>query len=385
MRITGQRRSGLAAALGILMAGALVLTGCAQGGASDDGDSASGNGDAAAVLDLANEKVEEYSAFEQVFPEIEPFTPVGTGKVDVVTFGSGADVLYLNGQRTVDAFTEVGWDVRGPLDGEFSPVVTGGLIDAAVAEGRDAMVFMAGNLQDMPQAVTNALDSGMILVCVMCPYFQDLADQGVIYAGVDMEVQGEILAWYLIQQSEAVGRLMSLEDPGSYSTVMRADGFDRVVSENCDTCELLDRVVQPSADIGLPGPPQWSAFLNATPAGDTRLYVNSMADVVGLRMAKTLQSIGRTDVFIGGFDADGEAVDMIRQGDTPFVATVALPFYWGDWAGVDLTMRAFSGVDLWESSDLPMQLVNLDNVEDFTEFTPAGDWQAEFKQAWGMS
>jgi ABC-type sugar transport system substrate-binding protein len=384
MKLVSRRRGGITAALGLLMAGALALAGCAQGGGGAETPGATGGGDAAAVMELANEKVAGYSAFEQVFPELEPFTPGAPGTVDVVTFGNGADVLYLNGQRTVEAFEEVGWNVRGPLDGEFSPVVTGGLIDAAVAENRDAMVFMAGNLQDVPQAVENALDAGVIMVCVMCPFFQELADAGVIFAGVDMEVQGEILAWYLIQQSEASGRLMSLEDPGSYSTVMRADGFDRIVSGNCDSCELLDRLVQPSADIGLPGPPQWSAFLNATPAGGAPLYVNSMADVVGLPMVKTLQSIGRTDVFVGGFDADGEAIDMIRQGDTPFIGTVALPFYWGDWAGVDLTLRAAAGVDLWSSSDLPMQLVTLDNVKDFTEFVPAGDWQAEFKQAWGL-
>lgn len=385
MKLINQRRGGGAAVLGLIMAGALALTACSQGGGEAEApETSTGGGDAAAVMELANEKVAEYSAFDQVFPEVESFTPGEPGTVDVVTFGNGADVLYLNGQRTVEAFEEVGWNVRGPLDGEFSPVITGGLIDAAVAEGRDAMVFMAGNLQDVPQAVENALDAGVILVCVMCPYFQDLADAGVIFAGIDMEVQGEVLAWYLIQQAGGTGRLMSLEDPGSYSTVMRADGFDRIVSNNCDTCELLPRLVQPSADIGLPGPPQWSAFLNATPAG-TPLYVNSMADVVGLPMAKTLQSIGRTDVFIGGFDADGEAIGMIREGDTPFIGTVALPFYWGDWAGVDLTLRAAAGAELWESSNLPMQLVTLDNVKDFTEFTPAGDWQAEFKAAWGLS
>lgn len=384
MKIRTRKQGRVLAGLGLLLAGALALTGCAQpGGGDSSGGTNAGGGDAAANLELANQKVAEYASFDQVFPELEPFTPVD-GSVDVVAQGMAAEVVGLNAQRAVEGFETAGWNVRGPFDGEFSAPVIGGFIDTAVAEGRDAMLFVSANLQDVGQSVTNALDSGLVMVCVMCPFFQELADAGLIYATIDFEAQGEILAWYLVQQSEATGRLMSLEDPGSYATVLRANGFNRIVSENCDTCELMDNLTQPSSDIGLPGPPQWSAFLSANPPG-TPMYVNSMADVVGLPMVKTLQSIGRTDVFIGGFDADTEAIDMIRQGDTPFIGTVALPYYWGDWAGVDLVMRAVSGVDLWDASELPMQLVTLDTVKDFTEFTPAGDWQAEFKKAWGAS
>ena len=372
------------AGLGLLLAGALALGGCAQSGGTDtSGGESSGGGDAAANLELANQKVEEYSSFDQVFPEIEPFTPVA-GTVDVVSQGMAAEVVGLNAQRAVEGFEAAGWDVRGPFDGEFSAPVIGGFIDTAVAEGRDAMLFVSANLQDVGQSVTNALDSGLVMVCVMCPFFQELADQGLIYSTIDFEAQGEILGWYMMQQAGAEGKLMSLEDPGSYATVLRANGFNRVITENCDTCELMDNLTQPSADIGLPGPPQWSAFLSANPPGDP-IYVNSMADVVGLPMVKTLQSIGRTDIYIGGFDADTEAMDMIKQGDTPFIGTVALPYYWGDWAGVDLVMRAVSGVELWDASKLPMQLVTLDTASEFTEFTPEGDWQAAFKEAWGVN
>ena len=384
MKLASHRRGGLTAVLGLLMAGALVLSGCAQGGAADTPDASSGGGDTAAIMEAANAKVAEYSSFDQIFPEIESFTPT-VGSVDVIAFGMAAESVSTNAVRTTEAFEAAGWDVRGPLDGEFSGPITGGYIDAAVADGRDVIAGVVLNLQDAGQSVANALDAGVTIVCVMCPPFPELVEAGVIFATVDMAVQGEILAWYMIQQAEAAGKFMSLEDPGSYNTVRRADGFDRIVQENCGTCELMDRLVQPSSDIGLPGPPQWSAFLSANPPGETPLFVNSMADVVGLPMVKTLQNIGRDDVFIGGFDADAEAIGMIRQGDTPFLGTVALPFYWADWAVVDLAMRKLSGAELWDASDLPMQLVTLENVKDFEEFTPAGDWQAEFKKAWGAS
>jgi len=379
MKLKSRFHGRLAAGLGLLLAGSLALSGCAQSGG--DGGSGAG-GDAAANLELANQKVEEYSSFDQVFPTLEPFEAV-KGSADVISMGNAAAVVALNAQRTVEAFQAAGWDVRGPLDGEFSPPVTSGFIDAAVADGRDAIVGVSLNLQDMKESVQNALDAGLAISCVMCPYFQDLADAGVMYATIDFEGQGEILAWYMIQQSEATGKMMSLEDTGSYATVLRANGFNRIVTENCDTCELMENLAQPSADIGLPGPPQWSAFLSANPPGDP-LYVNSMADVVGLPMVKTLQSIGRTDVYIGGFDADAEAIDLIKQGDTPFIGTVALPYFFGDWAGADLVIRKVSGAETWDASKLPMQLITLETVSEFTEFVPEGDWQAAYKEAWGL-
>lgn len=370
------RSAGVALALTL----GIALSGCSSSGSADTaGDSA---GDAAAV-DAAKTKVAEYSSAEQDFPmPTEAFDP-GKHSAAVIAMGSAAAVVQENAQHAVDAFKSMDWTVSGPLDGEFSPPVTGGLIESAVEQGVDAIVMVSVNVEDASESVQKALDAGVAVSCVMCPENGDFADAGVMYATIDFKAQGEILGWAMIDQSDGAGTILSSDDPGSRATVARADGVRKTVEENCPECTILDDLAIPSADGSKPGPPQWSAFLNANPSGVSD--VASMADVVGVPMAKTLMDVGRTDIRMYGYDADPEAIDMIRQGDTPYTGTVALPYHWADWAAVDLVARQVAGASTWDASTLPMRLITADNVDDFTEFAPAGDWQNEFKTLWGVA
>lgn len=358
----------------------VALSACSSSGSSDDD---SGGGGDSGAADAAKSKVAEYSSADQDFPvPTESFDP-GTHSAAVIAMGSAAAVVQENAEQAVDAFKAMGWDVSGPLDGQFSPPVTGGLIESAVEQGADAIVMVSVNVEDASESVKKALDAGVAISCVMCPKNQEFADAGVMYATIDFEAQGEILGWAMIDQSDGAGQIMTSNDPGSRATVARSDGVTKTVEDNCPDCEILDNLVLPSADLSKPGPPQWSAFLNANPTGVTD--VASMADVVGVPMAKTLTDVGRTDIRMYGYDADAEAIDMIKQGDTPYAATVALPYHWADWAAVDLVARQVAGEKTWDASTLPMQLVTADNVDDFTEFAPSGDWQGEFKKVWGVS
>ena len=378
------RKSAVAAAA-VFLTTALALSGCAGNpGSSATGAQSGNSADTASIVAQADAKVKEYSLADQSFPvPTKAFTPK-VGSASVIVQGSASAVGQLNAERAVDAFETLGWKVKGPLDGKFSAPVTGGFLDAAVQERQNAVVLVSVTLADLGQSVTNALDAGLAVSCVMCSYDQKLADAGVLYSTIDFEKQGEILGWYFIQASKGVGKIASVKDPGVGATTLRADGVTKVIKENCSTCELLSDIIVPSSDIALPGPPQWSAYLNSHAPGSVD-YVNTMADVVGVPMAKTLMNIGRNDVKLGGFDADAEAVDMIRAGDKPFVGTVALPYYWASWAAVDLVARKSAGAETWDASNLPLQLVTVETADSFDEFVPAGDWQGDFKKLWGLS
>ena len=379
------RKTSSAPVAALVIAMGLALAGCSTDSSSSasEPDEAVG-ADTSAIVEAADAQIEQFISADRPFPTpAEPFTSTA-GTATVIAQGSSAAAPQLNAERAVDAFETLGWEVKGPLDGKFSAPVVGGFLDAAVQEQRDAVVLVSVTLADVGQSVKNALDSGLAISCVMCSFDQEMADEGVMYATIDFEKQGEILGWYFIQASNGSGKIASVKDPAVGATTMRADGLTRVVQENCSTCEVLEDIVIPSSDIALPGPPQWSAFLNSHGAGSVD-YINVMADVVGVPMAKTLMNIGRDDIKLGGFDADVEAVDMIRAGDKPFVGTVALPYYWASWAAVDLVARQTAGVETWDASDLPLQLVTLDSVNTFDEFVPAGDWQGEFKKLWNVS
>lgn len=378
-RLRGATRgSALALAL------ALAVSACSSEGSADDSDGGGGtSADAEAAVAAAKEKVEEYSSPDQPFPEIGPAFDPGAGTAAVITLGSAAPVVQLNAERAVEAYRAMGWTAADPLDGEFNPSVIGGLIDSAVADDVDAITFTSVNVEDSGQSIKNALDAGVTLTCVMCPTNKEYADLGVIYATIDFQSQGEVLGWYIIDRSEGTGTVVNTADPGSRATVVRAAGVTKVVKENCSTCTVLDDLIIPSADIALPGPPQWSAFLNSHPEGDVTDAVG-MADVLGVPMAKTLGDIGRTDVKVTGYDADDAAVELIGTTDSVYAGTVALPYYWGAWAGADLAARQVAGEDLWDASELPMLLITPETVGDFDEFTPSKDWRDAFTKAWGV-
>ncbi|MEU6643602.1 substrate-binding domain-containing protein [Saccharomonospora sp. NPDC046836] len=369
---------GCAAALSLV----LTLAGCSSEGGGNGATPAAATGAAADAVAAASKKVEEYSSAAQQFPvPTESFDP-GQGKAAVIAFGSSVEVVQQNAARSVDAFKAMGWDVTGPLDGQFSPPVIGGLVDSAVQEGARAIVLTSVNIEDTGEAIKNALRAGVTVSCVMCPLNHEYADLGVLYATVDFEAEGQILGWYLIERSQGSGTVVNTVDPGSRATVNRAAGVRSIVQQHCPGCRVLDDLVIPSADIAQPGPPQWSAFLSAHPDGITDAV--GMADVLGVPMAKTLTDVGRTDVAITGYDADPEALHMIGAGNTPYSATVALPYHWADWAGADLAARKVAGVATYDATKLPVRLLTAKDAGNFSEFTPEGDWQAAFKGLWGI-
>jgi ABC-type sugar transport system substrate-binding protein len=378
-RLRGAARGG---ALALVLA--LAVSACSSDGSDDQGTDVGGSSaDAEAAVAAAQDKVAEYSSPDQQFPEVGPAFDAGTGTAAVITLGSAAPVVQLNAERAVEAFRAMGWTAADPLDGEFNPSVIGGLIDSAVADKVDAITFTSVNVEDSGESIKNALDAGVTLTCVMCPMNTEYADLGVIYATIDFQGQGEILGWYIIDRSEGTGTVVNTADPGSRATVVRAAGVTKIVKENCSTCTVLDDLIIPSADIALPGPPQWSAFLNSHPEGDVTDAVG-MADVLGVPMAKTLGDIGRTDIKVTGYDADDAAVELVGTPDSVYAGTVALPYYWGAWAGADLAARQVAGEELWDASKMPMLLITPETVGDFTEFTPGSDWQDTFKSAWGV-
>ena len=130
------------ALLGVLAVSALLLSACASSSAPSTTGGATDAAGSSDVVAAAQVKVDEYTSAEQTFPMPTESFDAGTGTAVVIASGSAAAVVQTNAQIAVDAFTAMGWDV--PLDGAFSPPVTGGLIVAAVAT--------AGQSPDQPLA-----------------------------------------------------------------------------------------------------------------------------------------------------------------------------------------------------------------------------------------
>lgn len=363
---------------------ASVLLACSSQGTTPSTSASADTESARNAAAAAAEKVSEYSSPDQAFPEVGGRFDPGEHSAVVISGGSSAPVVQENSEKTVEAFEQMGWRVTGPLDGQFNAATVGGYIDRAVADNADSITLTSVNVEDVGESAKRALQAGLTVACLMCAKNDELADLGVMYVTVDFEAQGEILGWYLIDRSQGAGTIVNVVDPGVAATVRRTQGVTATIAANCPDCTVNDDLVLPSADVQKPGPPQWTAFLNSTPEGSVT-DVASMADVVGVALSKGLRDIGRTDIRMSGYDADPEAIELIGQENSTYSGTVALPYSWGSWAIADLSARAVAGQDLWESDNLPMQLVTTENVEDFDDLTPTSSWQEEFKSKWTAS
>ncbi len=379
------RNRAAAAAGAATVAAALLLSACSSdGSANDDANATSSGVDAEAAVAASAAKVAEFSSADQEFPAPPGAFDPGTHKAAVIALGFTAPAVQDNAQHSVDALKSMGWEVDGPFDGKFNPTEIGGLLDSAVQNGAEAVICVSCDPESFAQSVKAALGEGVAMACVMCVPNAEYTDLGMHYATIDFEHQGEVLGWYAINQSKGVGKVVTTLDPGIASTAQRAKGVSAVVTNNCDTCELLDELVVPAASLAKPGPPEWTAYLNAHPEGDVTTAV-AMADVLGTLMAKSQKDAGRSDISIMGYDALEEAVNLIKSGDLNYAGTVALPYTYADYAAADLVARDLAGEETWDASNLPVQLITPDNAADFTgDFAPAGDWQAELASLWGV-
>ena len=141
-------------------------------------------------------------------------------------------------------------------------------------------------------------------------------------------------------------------------------------------------VIVPAATLATPGPPVWTGLLSAQAKGSFD-YAVSYSDAVAVPMAKTLTQTGRTDIKLVGYDAQPLATGLVKS-DPNYLATVALPFEFADWATVDNVARKLAGKKLWASQPLPTALITKANVAQYKPYpAPAGDWKGRFKKLWG--
>jgi len=134
-----------------------------------------------------------------------------------------------------------------------------------------------------------------------------------------------------------------------------------------------------SANIATQGPSMASALLTQYPEGQLE-YIWAPYDAAALFLANGVESSGREDVHITGFDANVPNLEMIASGG-PEVATVGSPLEWAGWAAIDELNRSFDGESTEVSYGIPIQLYTEENA---ANPKPPLDYQSEFEKLWGV-
>jgi ABC-type sugar transport system substrate-binding protein len=187
-------------------------------------------------------------------------------------------------------------------------------------------------------------------------------------------------------------KAVTFNDPQVASVRLRAQGVEEGFKEGCPQC-TVDIINTTGADLSLPGPPQWNAYLASHPDGKITDVI-AESDGLALVIAKTNAGIGRGNITVGGFDGDVPNLIAISQGKSSIDFSVAHGVNYEAWTAADVLGRLKAGAEIPTNLDqMPNMLVTKDNAAELlkgnpkgsTYPAPAGDWQSEFLKRWGKS
>jgi ABC-type sugar transport system substrate-binding protein len=379
------------AACAALVTVAVAITGC--GGGSGSGSSP-GTAGAAASPTLQKDAIAKAAAFETVstpYPgPTETFTP-GTGRAAVMGCGFSSLVCQQQAQYAVEALRAMGWETPPPFDGNNNPTTESAFIDRAVQDKLDGIILASVDANTIKNSIDRAVAAKLPIICPNCAS-GSFAGKGIIDVAPDWYQQGVIAGWKILANSADKAKVVTFADSAFTSSVQRSKGLEATIKENCPSCPYTFNPF-PASEYGKPGPPTWSAILSKSPAG-TITDVQGHYDGLGMTISKTNVQAGRSDINVGGYDGQADAIAALVAGNPPYSFSVAEPIVYEDWSAADLLGRMKAGVPLWTGADkMPSTLITKDNAPQYNKGTndggtfpaPSGDWKAQFLKSWGKA
>jgi len=370
----------------------MVLAGCSSssssGGSSTSSTpasstAASGN---SSIQTEAKAKVAQYENLKASYPG--PTTPVnpGTGKAEVLSCGNTAPTCAEQSADAVTALKAMGWSVPPATDGQTSPQVESAFMYRAIQHKDNAVILIAVNVNTIAASVQAAAAAGTTIMCTQCLSGPQWA--GKVYdVTVDFHAQGEVEAWKVIADKGDHAKVLGTTDPQFSSAAAKAQGLKDGITADCPTCTITITPFQ-SGTAAEPGPPEFTAFLAAHPAGTVDYYVPHF-DGLSVPIATTMQNAGRTDFLIGGTDGSTSGLNKLATADPPMAFDVAEAFTYEEWAAADLIARIKAKAPLWSGyGTMPSTLLDSTNIKQFLAMfpneipAPAG-YQAKFEKLWG--
>jgi ABC-type sugar transport system substrate-binding protein len=383
-------------ALAVMAVMAVVAAGCGSSGSSssDTSSSASSSTTASAGASAGVAKAKAQVAILEKTSGIQfpkpPQTPydVGTGRASVIVCGTaGAGCLGM-GRQTREALIAAGWKPTQLGDGKFTPAVQSGLILQAIQQKFDVIVLVSIDAASIKAAIDAANKAKIPISCVACvsePEFQGKVYDSTTGGAAD----GEAIGNWIVADSNGKAKTIAYDDTAFPIIKARQDATKKVFDELCPECtwKISDF---PTSDLTKPGPPTFTATLAANPKGSFE-YMATPSDTFAIPMVKTADQQGRTEIKFTGFDGEGAFVQQIKAAvgkPGGAKATAYSPFPYMAWSAVDQVLRIHAGEQPWDTTKMPITLVDDKNVDTFASVTgywsPEDfDFRAMFKKLWG--
>ena len=338
----------------------------------------SSDGGTAALVDKAKKQVEELGRLDNVKLPTPPdsFSP-GKHKLAIVTAGQAGGAKTM-GDFSAQAAKAMGWDSQ-IFDGKYTAAGQAAALSQADTNGFDAVVMTAVNPSAVKAQIDALIAKGVPIACYECAQAGAQPFPQIIQVG-DNGKTGELMQWVVIAETGGKGNVIVFDDKTFPIVDLRATSLIDGLKANCAQCKTK-RVDTPTSDIGVPGPPAWSAALAADP---TVTWGAGPYDALTKQMADTVTQLG-IKAGVNGYDGDPAVIQEIGKGG-PLKSTIGGAYEYLSWAGVDLVARALAHAKMWDASAMPTRIVTAANWKDFASgsWVPTGfSLQDTFAKSWG--
>ncbi len=371
----------------MVMALAFVLANC---GSDDDSDSSSaGSGDSGGCVAKVKDLVADQRApMPLILPPKSFDMSANEGKT--IWFISPAQTTgYALGlsKAVVEAGKAAGMEVE-IFDGKGQPDRFNQGFQQAVAQDADGIINYAIDPELIPNALKEAKEADVPVLAMSTG--KPAPPDGSIFESIntDLVAEGEYMATYAAFATDCEVNAATTFDPVYAALVTEQKAIAAQLEKLCpDTCETQDlemKLGTMATELG----PETQSLIQRNP--DLNIIFSTFDQAATYQIPAVDQS--GSDAKIVGTNGLPENLDQVRKGSAQIADISYVPTQYFGWLGVDQLGRAMEGEPTGDKAGepfvMPVQTFDESNIgesNDLAELFPElADYQAEFKEKWGM-
>ena len=249
--------------------------------------------------------------------------------------------------------TDVEWVV---LDGQGDPANQCSQVESLMAQKCDLIIVNPYDHYQVTPAIKSAIDAGFPVICLGTNCDEDL---GQVFISSSNVVGGEIMMEYVCESIGGKGNIAILRGPnGNYSRLGRDEGYENILAKYPDVNVVFDAAADWSRELGM------STMENWLQTGTQIDAVVGQNDEMVLGALTAVDAAGKLDqIQLFGMDGIDDALNAVKDGKlkcTLFQDAVGVGI-----AVVDLAYAMLTGGEYQQETDVPFELVTIDNVDEY--------------------
>jgi ribose transport system substrate-binding protein len=386
---------------GLLSTLALVLAGC--GDSSGEAETVDVSAaDANKVYAEGVPTLNELYAAGPTLPSTDGPPPKAGANVWWISCGQAIEGCSAPAEAGKEAAEKLGFDFHIADGGLDKNGGVAGAIRTAVAGGAEAMVLWGVSCESVNQPITEARDSGVIVMgahadncdqydgdgggnSAVTEWFDQMYSASMPTALEFWDGVGRTAAQYIIDATQ--GKAKVLLNSGNYSTIKALDDGFRAELAKCEGCEIVSTLEWGLSDLGPNGP--WAQAFRSKAIADAGKYNAVYFPFDGFFLEwgglDSLEQAGVKDVItVGGLGLPA-TIQAVRDGDITAMPT-ALPNDMQGWAAMDAINRALNN-EPRTPQGYGFTLIDKDHnlPAEGEEFLGNVDFKSAYLESWGLS